>query len=64
MHDGVDALADGTAAGWAAAGAEVSVCTQSAVQRRRPLDVAGVDYASQYLLATIVAEADRFVGLT
>jgi len=64
MHDGVDALADGTAAAWIAAGAGVSVCTQSAVHRRSPLDIDGVDYASQYVLATIVAEADRFVGLT
>jgi sulfur relay (sulfurtransferase) complex TusBCD TusD component (DsrE family) len=64
MTDGVDLLRTGEVAALLQAGVRVRVCTHSATERGAPLDVPGVDYASQVRLGRTVAGVDRFVSFS
>ena len=64
MDEGADLLRS-PEVGLGLAGPEtrVAVCTQTAVNRDLPLDLPGIDYASQFQLARSVAGCDRFLSL-
>ena len=64
MWDGVEFLGGAEITALAERGADVAVCSQTALGRRRPTDRPGIDYASQYVLASYVSSCDRFVSFT
>ena len=63
MSDGAELLSEGSADRAAREGVAVSACSRTVLARGLPTDRPGVDYASQHVLARIVATSDRFVSL-
>ena len=63
MSDGAELLAGGADDELAREGVTLSACSRTVLARGLPTDRPGVDYASQHVLARIVAGSDRFVSL-
>jgi sulfur relay (sulfurtransferase) complex TusBCD TusD component (DsrE family) len=64
MAEGADLLESPVVHELTDLGVQVSVCTRSVTERGLPTDLEHVDYASQFQLGRLVANADHFVSFT